>query len=132
MGENLLIVLSMLQISESLLNLKSFKWLLKFFFIFWHKCLPRMHLPNLHIVIHLPNLHIYINRERVSLSEIKHKIFLTKLRKKCVRKMIVLLLVIYRGMDSEYNSQSNYSICNSILCMIPLIKTRCLLCSYSN
>jgi hypothetical protein len=35
-------------------------------------------------------------------------------KKKCVRKMIVLLLAIYRGIDIA-SSQSNYSICNSIL-----------------
>ncbi len=55
-------------------------------------------------------------------SEIKHKILHKKnieleaiFKKKCARKMIVLLLAIYRRIDSEYSSQSNYSICNSIL-----------------
>ena len=55
-------------------------------------------------------------------SEVKHGIFNKKFDFKAIffkrnlyRKMIVSLLAIYRGIDSEYSNQSNYSICNSIL-----------------
>ncbi len=34
---------------------------------------------------------------------------------KNARKMIVLPLAIYSGIDSKQSGQSNYSICNSIL-----------------
>ena len=37
------------------------------------------------------------------------------LKRNLYKKMIVSLLAIYRGIDSEKSNQSNYSICNSIL-----------------
>ena len=44
----------------------------------------------------------------------KNLIFKQFFKRNLYRKMIVLLLAIYREIDSESSTQSNYSICNSI------------------